>query len=350
MYMGIEEKILAFIKKHKAVSGSAVARYLEISRQAANKHLKKMIGMGKVVRDGVTRGATYRIATKGKSRETLILWRKKYSLKNLEEHVVFSELRDRLNLGARLRDNVLDIVNYAFTEILNNAIEHSKSETCVVEVRIKPYDFEFVVRDFGIGIFDSIRSKFNLRDEYVAAGELIKGKTTTMAERHSGEGIFFTSKCGDMVTFRSHRINLIFDNNRRDIFIEDKRLFRGTEVSFAIKRNSRRLMSEIFKEYAPEEYEYRFEKTRVNVKLFGKGHVSRSSARRLLVGLEKFSVIVLDFKDVRSMGQSFADEVFRVFPAGHPKIRIEAVNCSQSLLSMINHVVDKKMNERLTIG
>lgn len=348
--MVIEEKILAFIKKNGAVSGTAIARHLGISRQAVNKHLKKMIVKGKVFREGVTRGASYRIASNRASRATIIRWRKKYGLKKIEEHAVFGEIRSRLNLGAHLRDNVLDIANYAFTEMLNNAIEHSKSGTCTVEAKIGQYGFEFAIRDFGIGIFDSIRGKFNLGDEYAAAGELIKGKTTTMEERHSGEGIFFTSKCGDMVAFRSHRIRLVFDNSGRNVFIEDKRLFNGTEVVFSISRNSRRIISEVFREYAPEDYEYKFEKTRVSVKLFGKEHVSRSSAKRLLSGLDKFSVVVLDFKDVHSIGQGFADEIFRVFPTGHPKIKIDAVNCSQAVKTMINHVVDKKTNERLTIG
>ncbi len=44
--------------------------------------------------------------------------------------------------------------------------------------------------------------------------ELIKGKRTTMPDRHTGEGVFFTSKSGDEVNFRSHRIRIIFDNQK----------------------------------------------------------------------------------------------------------------------------------------
>jgi len=41
-------------------------------------------------------------------------------------------------------------------------------------------------------------------------------------------------------------------------------------------------------------------------------HVSRSQAKRLLMGLEKFNTIILDFKGVVSVGQAFVDQVFRV--------------------------------------
>lgn len=57
----------------------------------------------------------------------------------------------------------------------------------------------FVVRDSGIGLFQNIATQFGLPNENAGVGELLKGKATTMAERHSGEGIFFTSRAGDIV-------------------------------------------------------------------------------------------------------------------------------------------------------
>ena len=52
----------------------------------------------------------------------------------------------------------------------------------------------FIVNDSGIGIFRNIMQKRNLKSELEAIQDLMKGKTTTMPESHSGEGIFFTSK------------------------------------------------------------------------------------------------------------------------------------------------------------
>ena len=64
-------------------------------------------------------------------------------------------------------------------------------------------------------------------------------------------------------------------------------------------------------------------------------HVSRSQAKRLLMGLEKFKQVVLDFKGVESIGQAFVDEVFRVFKREHPQIDIQYVNANDEVDNMI---------------
>lgn len=74
------------------------------------------------------------------------------------------------------------------------------------------------------------------------------------------------------------------------------------------------------------------------LKLLQRDYVSRSEARRLLANLEKFREIVLDFRDVKSVGQGFADEVFRVFARRHPGISISARNANPVIDAMIRHV------------
>jgi hypothetical protein len=86
------------------------------------------------------------------------------------------------------------------------------------------------------------------------------------------------------------------------------------------------------------------------VKLFQKEYVSRSEARLLLAGLDRFKKIRLDFRGVKSMGQGFADEVFRVFLENHPDIEIKTENLSRALWTMVRHVIDNKLKTRLTIG
>ena len=346
--MGTREKILQHIRKKTSVKGAELCGLLGISRQAVNKHLQELTRSGAVVKEGVTRGAVYRIPDRSRptpKRE----FHKTYALKGLEEDRVLERADGTLNLNASLPDNVSSIVSYAFTEMLNNAIDHSKSERCKVAIDIDPYVLRFLIRDYGIGIFHSIATKFQLPDEHAAVGELIKGKTTTMKERHSGEGIFFTSKSADRMSFRSHRIQVDFETSKKDIFIHQKRFLKGTEVCFELSKRSRRQLGSIFDEFAPEEFGYRFEKTRVQVSLFDKEYVSRSESRRLLSGLDRFKEVVLDFKGVRSIGQAFADEVFRVFLRAHPSIELQVSNMSSALKPMVQHVVDNVSRPRLTI-
>ena len=163
-----------------------------------------------------------------------------------------------------------------------------------------------------------------------------------MKAKHSGEGVFFTSKSGDMVFFRSHKITLTFDNIIQDTYAGESKYISGTEVVFKISPQSRKRLEGIFKQYAPEEFDYRFEKTRVLVKLFQPEYVSRSEAKRLLSGLEKFKEIILDLQGVKNLGQGFADEIFRVFLKQNPGKKINFENANPTIEYMIKHVVDEK--------
>ncbi len=50
------------------------------------------------------------------------------------------------------------IVRYGFTEVLNNAIEHSEASEIQVEFIFDEFNVEFRVVDDGLGIFNKIRS------------------------------------------------------------------------------------------------------------------------------------------------------------------------------------------------
>jgi len=345
--MDIKEKIMALVKEKKALSGVQLSEILGISRQAVNRHLKQLILNGSLIKEGVTRGAVYKTPTSGKN---IKAFRKNFPLKGLEEDKVFRQIDLVLNLTRLISPKAYENVRYSFTEMLNNAIDHSKSEKCRIEVLVDEFNFQFRIRDYGIGIFFSIYDKYALQDENSAVGELIKGKTTTMREKHTGEGIFFTSKVADEMFFRSHKIKLTFANQKNDIFIGEMKHIRGTEVFFSIKKRTRKKLEDVFSIYAPEEYDFRFEKTRAMVKLFQREYFSRSEAKRLLHGLDKFKEISLDFKGVNTIGQGFADEIFRVFMQNCPAITLKIVNLKPSLQTIVSHVVDNKSKERLTIN
>ncbi|OQX85558.1 hypothetical protein B6D60_07625 [candidate division KSB1 bacterium 4484_87] len=340
--MGQKEKILEFLKEHKTASSKELGALLGISRQALNKHLKELISKSLIIKIGKTKSAIYAIQTSdNKIKTKLYSFKKEYSLFNLEEDKVFHEISLLSKLSKLVNEKAYKIIEYAFTEILNNAIEHSESQKCVVELLLDNYDFQFTIRDFGIGIFYSIYKKFDLDNENMAIGELIKGKTTTIKERHSGEGIFFTSKAADIMTIRSHKIKLIFDNKSKDMFLEEKKRIQGTEVKFSISKNTKKNLTDIFTTYAPEEFDFKFNRTKVAVKLFLENYVSRSEARRLLYGLDKFKEINLDFQGVKFIGQGFADEIFRVFSRKHPEIIIKTRNVNDVIQQMIIHVKEE---------
>jgi hypothetical protein len=333
--MDAKQEILDFLATRDSAGGADFRKHLGISRQALSVHLREMISAGKVFKTGSTRGARYSLAFRGPSPAVIS---RDLDLRGLDESEVYDDVTTTLNLTRALRGNVESIARHAFTEMLNNAIDHSKAERCALRFRLDAGAVTFDIRDRGIGLFHSIASRFDLPDEHAAMIELLKGRTTTMAEAHSGEGIFFTARAADRFSLRSHRIQVEWDTFQDDVFVSRRRFIEGTDVRFALQRTTRRRLEDVFGEFAPEEYDFRFERTKMHVKLLGRDYVSRSEAKRLLANLEKFSDIELDFSGVDSVGQGFADEVFRVFASRNPGITIETTNANDVIAAMLSHV------------
>jgi DNA-binding transcriptional ArsR family regulator len=340
-----KQKILAFLSRRSSATGGELRQHLDLSRQAMSLHLRSLLVSRKIVRSGTTRGARYSLA--GKAEKAAVITRV-LTTRSCNEDRVWDQIHAQLGLERALRPNVLAIVRYAFTEMLNNAIEHSEADRCTIRFSLTPSLVSFEIRDAGIGVFHSIASKHHLPDEETALVELLKGKTTTMPEAHTGEGIFFTSHVGDDFTLRSHRTQIEWKRAKHDVFVSQQRFLAGTDVRFTLHRSARHTLQDVFGEFAPAEYDFQFQKTRVLVKLVQPDYVSRSEARRVLANLEKFREIILDFHDVRSVGQGFADEVFRVFANRHPDIVIHPEHVSPAVGAMIRHVRREGTNNRET--
>ena len=161
---------------------------------------------GQIEAEGTTKNKTYRL--RELVNESFLL-----ETENLQEDVVWS---DRVKpLLKNVKDNVLTICAHGFTEILNNAIDHSQSAMVAVLVQRNAARVRLVISDRGVGIFTNIQQKCGLEDIHHAILELAKGKLTTDPEKHSGEGIFFTSRMFDFFVITADNIRFIrgFDHD-----------------------------------------------------------------------------------------------------------------------------------------
>jgi len=339
MPKNIREEIIKIAKEKKSFRVADVVFVLKVSRQYLSPIISDMVRRGELVRAGEASQIRYALP---KNLEFLGHHSsKKFQNIGLEEHEVLAEItRDVPNIYSG-NDNVGSIFDYAFSEMLNNAIEHSLSAKIDVDVNTLDDFVIFTIRDFGIGVFKNVMKERKMASEFDAALEVLKGKTTTMPKAHSGEGIFFTSKIADVLTIESYSLRLTVDNSIDDIFLEEiKPSIKGTKIIFKINKYSCKHLSEIFAKFQVDPSDYAFNLTEYKVKLYALGtvHVSRSQARRLLSGLDKFKKIILDFEGVPSVGQAFADEVFRVFKIRHPDIEVESINMSKTVEFMVGRV------------
>lgn len=339
MKTDIEKLILKKIENAEEFTIDDIRREKNVSRQAVHKYVKKFLEEGRLQKIGTTRGARYLPSHKNK--EVAHSIRRVYLREGLQEDEVLQSVRLGLSLQTQIGTGAFEIFSYAFTEILNNAVEHSQTNRILVEVILQAYDIVFMVRDYGVGVYAHMRDKLGLSSEAASLQELLKGKATTDPKRHTGEGLFFTSRCSDFLQISSHRLSLVFNNKTKEVFTEAVRFQKGTDVRFGISRNTKKKLAESFDEYAGEDYDYTFSKTIVRVKLYGSHQdrfVSRSIAKRILNRLDQFEEIIIDFSGVRAIGQGFADEIFRVFQNRYPNIKIKTVNASEAILAMIKHV------------
>ena len=335
--MDIRKHIKKFLQERKRTTSREIARHFGFTRKYASRILRGMTNSGEVTKFGSTRAAFYTLP-KFIDEIGPTASRRRLHNHNLKEHEVFERFAAVFPMFQTAPENVRSIVQYAFSEMLNNAIEHSHSRFIEVSMESDSQTIRCVVSDFGVGVFRNVMKQRHLGSELEAMQDLLKGKVTTDPKAHTGEGIFFTSKSGDRFVLEGFGYRMVVDNVAPDIFFQqEKRINRGTRVTFSISRNSPRHLNDLFKQYQSEPGSYAFDKTEVHVRLFTMGtvYVSRSQARRILVGLEKFRKIILDFDRVPNVGQAFTDEIFRVFQNQYKNISIVPLNMNETVRFMI---------------
>lgn len=327
----IQRYIIDSIPNHPKDVVAKTAAYFSITRQAVNRHINNFIKNGIIYAKGKTKQRTYKL----KILNTIIL---DVSLKNLEEDKLWREsIREHL---IDLPENIFSIWHYGFTEMVNNAIDHSEGSNLTVILEKTAATIHMLVIDDGVGIFKKIKDGIGLEDERHAILELAKGKLTTDPKRHTGEGIFFSSRMFDHYRILSGEVYFSHSfDEEGDYVIEPEVPKAGTVVSMMIKNNSKKTTKEIFDKFSSDDNAYGFNKTIVPVILAKQGPeylISRSQAKRLLARFERFKVVILDFRGVDTIGPAFADEIFRVFAKSHPEVSLVPVNADRDVENIIN--------------
>lgn len=331
-----DHALLAQVTAHPRDLVSTVAAQIGISRQAVVARVRTLIADGRLLKSG---SGTRPIYALGPRR----VLSRRYPLAQLAEDVIWRN--DVAPLLAGVAANVLDICHYGLTEMMNNAIDHSAGQWLMLDALVDENQVALIVSDDGVGIFRKIARHLDLADERLALLELAKGKLTTDPDRHTGEGVFFTSRAFDRFAIRSGGLSFSHAAvDQDDVLRDHDHEQAGTRVSMMISRDAVRTLRSVFERYSSGPDEYRFERTVVPVRLARIGAenlVSRSQAKRLLQRVDRFRRVVLDFTDVALIGQGFADEVFRVFTNAHPEVELSAINAVPDVRAMITRAGGK---------
>lgn len=327
----------------------ALAAAFGVTRAAAAPAVRQLELEGFLTRHG---GSTRPVFTPGPSRfvETSV------ALPGVDESAVWeTHFAPYLGLQPALDNRV----HYALTEMVNNANDHAGGQHLTVRCAVAGGVLYLWIVDDGIGVFERLSLTLGLQDRRLAVLELSKGRVTTDPKNHTGEGIFFTSRAFSV--FKIEANGLVYERRNRELDHGDAAAASspplalppaprlsgadaetGTRVTMAVRLSSTLALRDIFNRYttgAPDDLS--FDRTVIPVRLArlgGENLLSRSQAKRVLSGIDKFKVVELDFEGVPEIGQAFADEIFRVFAAAHPEVSLRAVHAGPGVLPMIRRV------------
>lgn len=323
---------------------SKVADAFGISMTSVKRYIDSEISEGHIVTEK-TNKCGYKLVDSVSSFEYII-----DEIGNCDE-LIMDDVCPLLNCNAYSKR----IWDYVLCEIFNNALEHSKGTNVKVSLKYNYLFSQIIISDNGVGVFKNIvdymnnngQNRFNLKDSVV---ELYKGKFTSCPERHSGEGIFFSTKLLDQISIISD--GMIFKSGYNgDLDIINSHLLsyamkftdKGTVVVMQLENNCKRNIKEVFDFYA--DVDEGFIKTKIPVfeACLDRNPLSRSQARRICSRLNNFKEVILDFEKVEYMAQGFADEIFRVFHNDYPDVVLTPINMNEETRNMYLYTIHNKV-------
>lgn len=313
------------------LAGQVAAR-MKVTRRTANKALTRLVELQWLVREGSRSRPRYR---PGLLRQVV----RTYPIAGLEEDLPWAH---DFAPYFQLPREVQRMTQHALCELLNNAIDHSEGTAVTVSMRQTPSHVQLLVSDDGRGLFDKIHEAFSLEDPALAMLELSKGKLTSQPQRHTGRGLFFTSKMADI--FDLHANEHAFQRREWDAagWMPGTALKRqGTSVFAAIALDTTRTLDGVLRAYSADGRGMAFERTVVPLRLITStlaGLESRAQARRVAARLDQFRRAEVDFAGVPNIGHGFADELFRVFANQQPSFELVPVNMSPEVATMVESI------------
>ena len=309
-----------------------VAQRLGVTRRTANKALQRLVELQWLTREGSKNRPRFK---PGLLRQVA----QRYTLAGLEEDIPWSrDFAPFFNLPREVNR----MTQHAFCELLNNAVDHSEGTSVTVSLRQTQSHVQLLVSDDGRGVFDKIHEAFSLDDPTLAMLELSKGKLTSQPQRHTGRGLFFTSKLADI--FDLHANERAFQRREWEGggWTPGRALLRqGTSVYAAIALDTTRTLDGVLRAYSADGQGMAFERTVVPLRLITSttaGLESRAQARRVTARLNQFRRAEVDFTGVTNIGHGFADELFRVFAIQQPAFELVPVNMSPEVATMVESV------------
>ncbi len=356
-------------QQHGAALPDAVAARLGVGRRSALALLRRLEAAQWLRRSGPQRRPVWQ---PGAMRQVV----HSYVLAGLQEDRVWAQ---DFAPGFVLPAAVQRMARHALTELVNNAVEHSGGRRVTVSMRQTPQQLQLLVSDDGCGLFERIAQAHGIDDARLAMFELAKGGLTSRAAQHSGQGLFFSARVGDIFDIHANGAAFQYRAGEAGPMTagagaagltgtagagpdaaagrwHDTRpaSAAGTSVYLAIALDTPRTLQQVLQQHAlptaPGLPRLGFDLTQVPLGLLGSGGAlaSRAEARRAAARLGAFRAAELDFRGIADIGHGFADELFRVFAQQHPQLQLRPQGMAPAVAAMVSAAAG--VNLGVTVG
>ena len=320
--------ITAAAVQHRDDLPGFVMQRLGVSRRRATLLLHKLAAAQWLTSTGTPRKPCH---SPGPLRQVV----KRYALQGLQEDLPWR--RDFAPFFT-LRPEVQRLAQHAFTELLNNAVDHSGGTAVTVSLRQTPLHLQLLVSDDGCGVFKRIEESFGLADPRLAMFELSKGKLTSQPDRHCGHGLYFSSRLADVFDVHANRAAFQYRNFGSQAWHATRPApHTGTSIYLALALDTPRTLDAVLRAQGSEAAAYSFQRTQVPLHLLVGGDTlaSRADAKRVSSRLQHFGHAELDFAGIDHIGHGFADELFRVFRREHPGVELVPLAMNTQVSNML---------------
>ena len=234
--MEVAKHIDKILKKNGRITTNDLIDKTGFSRAYAQRFLKKMVEDGSLLRVGKANQAHYLPARRrgkppAKPRRVRII----LTNEGLSEAKILNRIQEESSVLSGLPGNTAAIAQYALAELLKNAVKHSESDKIDVQAIRTQTDLHFTVKDWGIGMFNSIMQKKRLASTAEAVQRLLKRRSAIAPEPAGRQAVLAMSKIADRLTIASLENKVVFNNLQDKIYVREIKPAQGTRVDFVLK-------------------------------------------------------------------------------------------------------------------
>ncbi len=324
--------LLGLIERHGAINCTEISEQTGYTRQTVHRYLRSMVDAGELAVSGRARATRYFLP---KFPPGLL----QINLGEFDTDEIWATAEPKL-LPSSASPAARGLARFCFGELLSNASTHSAGASATLHCQSLPDLIRFELADTGLGLFTRVREKLKLASDLDALVELSKSPLTTMPATHFGRGLFVVAAACQRFHIVANGLRWTQDNIRGDQLLSQIERVPGTRVGCEIDPASEAEAQQLLRERAasssPLSATGRVALLVLNQQGTG-NFVSRAEAQSLMRGMEQLREVRLDFTGVEGVGSGFAEEIFAVWAAAHPKVRIRVLNANPVVQRVIDH-------------